>query len=63
MKPILGITMGDPTGIGSEIIVKALENNHIYSISHPIVIGDEKIPTTSIKNNKLFSKIKNNTTR
>lgn len=49
MKPILGITMGNPTGIGSEIIVKALENNHIYSISHPIVIGDEKILQRALK--------------
>jgi 4-hydroxythreonine-4-phosphate dehydrogenase len=25
MKPLIGITMGDPAGIGPEIIVKALK--------------------------------------
>jgi 4-hydroxy-L-threonine phosphate dehydrogenase PdxA len=27
-KPVLGITMGDPFGIGPEIAVKALSNNY-----------------------------------
>ena len=29
-KPILGITMGDPAGIGSEITVKALTHPEVY---------------------------------
>lgn len=43
MKPIIGITMGDASGIGPEIIVKALEHKSIYDICHPVVIGDIKI--------------------
>jgi len=31
-KPIIGITMGDPAGIGAEIIVKALSKKEIYRI-------------------------------
>ncbi len=42
-KPVLGITMGDAAGIGAEIIVKALEDAHIYEISRPVVFGDKKI--------------------
>ncbi|MDR1658576.1 MAG: 4-hydroxythreonine-4-phosphate dehydrogenase PdxA [Deltaproteobacteria bacterium] len=40
MKPIIGITIGDPAGIGPEITVKALSNDRIYDICVPVVIGD-----------------------
>src|SRR5579862_6265825 len=39
-KPIIGITMGDPAGIGAEVIVKALTTASIWEICLPIVIGD-----------------------
>jgi 4-hydroxy-L-threonine phosphate dehydrogenase PdxA len=38
--PRIGITMGDPAGIGAEIIVKALAHDQIYEICRPLVIGD-----------------------
>lgn len=38
--PALGLTMGDPAGIGSEIIVKALLDPQIYTKARPIVFGD-----------------------
>lgn len=41
--PLIGITMGDPVGIGPEIIVKAIEAPDIYSICNPLVIGDKSI--------------------
>ena len=34
------ITMGDPAGVGPEIIVKALSHVEIYQICTPVVIGD-----------------------
>ena len=37
--PAIGITMGDPAGIGPEIIVKALSDPLIYSICRPVVFG------------------------
>jgi 4-hydroxythreonine-4-phosphate dehydrogenase len=40
MLPIIGITMGDPAGIGPEICVKALEDKLVYEICRPIIIGD-----------------------
>ncbi len=40
MKPIIAITMGDPCGIGPEVIVKALRNKALYEGSNPLVIGD-----------------------
>ena len=40
MKPILGITMGDPSGNGPEITIKALMKPEIYERCRPVVIGD-----------------------
>ncbi len=39
-RPIIGITMGDPAGIGPEIAVKALNDPAIHEICRPLVIGD-----------------------
>ena len=38
--PVIGITMGDPSGIGPEIIRKALSDSEIYNICRPVVWGD-----------------------
>jgi 4-phospho-D-threonate 3-dehydrogenase / 4-phospho-D-erythronate 3-dehydrogenase len=40
MKPIVGITIGDPAGIGPEVIVKALASPRVYESCRPLVIGD-----------------------
>jgi 4-hydroxythreonine-4-phosphate dehydrogenase len=39
-KPLIGISMGDPSGIGPEICVKALSDAAIYEICRPVIIGD-----------------------
>lgn len=39
-KPIIAITMGDPSGVGPEVIAKALADPGIRGICRPIVIGD-----------------------
>ena len=39
-KPVLGLTMGDPAGIGSEIIVKSLRDKKLYEKARPVVFGD-----------------------
>lgn len=38
--PILGITMGDPSGNGPEISVKALNDPDIYKRCRPMIVGD-----------------------
>ncbi|MBR6592259.1 MAG: 4-hydroxythreonine-4-phosphate dehydrogenase PdxA [Prevotella sp.] len=43
MQPILAITMGDPAGIGPEIVVKALTIKETYEMCRPIVTGDAKV--------------------
>lgn len=42
-RPRIGITMGDPAGIGPEIILKALSQEAIYRQAIPMVIGDGAI--------------------
>ncbi|HEX2926990.1 MAG TPA: 4-hydroxythreonine-4-phosphate dehydrogenase PdxA [Ruminiclostridium sp.] len=39
-RPLIGIPIGDPAGIGPEIVVKALENTELYKNCRPLVIGD-----------------------
>lgn len=41
--PIVGITMGDPVGIGPEVILLALREPIINQICMPLVIGDVRI--------------------
>jgi 4-phospho-D-threonate 3-dehydrogenase / 4-phospho-D-erythronate 3-dehydrogenase len=41
--PILAITLGDPAGIGPEIILNVLKNPSVFHVCRPIVIGDRRI--------------------
>ena len=47
--PIIGITMGDPTGIGPEIIVKALSMEEPFQACRPIVFGDREVLSRAIE--------------
>ncbi len=46
--PIIGITMGDPTGIGPEIIVKALSTDELFRACRPVVFGDQGVLSRAI---------------
>lgn len=39
-RPIIGISMGDPAGVGPEIIAMALKRPRVHQICRPLVIGD-----------------------
>ncbi len=47
--PVIGITMGDPTGIGPEIIVKALSMKDPFQACQPIVFGDPEVLSRAIR--------------
>ncbi len=47
--PIIGITMGDPTGIGPEIIVKALSTEEPFRACRPVVFGDREVLSRAIQ--------------
>jgi 4-hydroxythreonine-4-phosphate dehydrogenase len=38
-KPIIGITMGDPAGIGPEVVVKAVGDKRVEQSCHPLILG------------------------
>ncbi len=39
-KPAIAISMGDPCGIGPEVVVKALADPRIYAACRPVVVGN-----------------------
>ena len=57
-KPIVGITMGDIAGIGSEIIAKALSLKDLYDICRPLVIGDAEVMRTALAIAKVKLEVK-----
>ena len=52
--PIIGITMGDPAGIGPEIIVKSLIDDKLYGNFVLLVIGDSNCLEQEIKKYNLI---------
>jgi len=51
--PLLGITMGDPAGIGPEVIAKAAADKTLRKMCQPIVIGSLPVMERTIKSLKL----------
>jgi 4-hydroxythreonine-4-phosphate dehydrogenase len=47
--PLIGVTMGDPTGVGPEIIVKALAKEEPFQACRPLVFGDQGVLLKTIK--------------
>jgi 4-hydroxythreonine-4-phosphate dehydrogenase len=39
-RPLIAVTMGDPSGVGPEVIAKALAMPEIQGICRPLVLGD-----------------------
>lgn len=42
-RPLIAITMGDPAGIGPEIVVKALADGDLQALCRPLVVGSPAI--------------------
>lgn len=42
-KPIVAVTMGDPAGIGPEVVLKALSHRAVKKVCHPVIVGDRKV--------------------
>ncbi|MGH7315786.1 MAG: 4-hydroxythreonine-4-phosphate dehydrogenase PdxA [Candidatus Rokuibacteriota bacterium] len=46
--PVLGITMGDPAGVGPEIIAKAIARPEVAASCRPLVIGDRSVMAATL---------------
>lgn len=55
--PVIGITMGDPTGIGPEIIVKALSLKGPFQFCRPVVFGDLEVLLGTIQRQNLSATV------
>jgi len=53
MNNYIGIPMGDPAGVGPEIVVKALSDKKVYDWCKPVIIGDKNILEMAMKICKL----------
>src|SRR3989304_4619053 len=40
MKPVIAVTMGDPSGVGPEILLKALNDARVKKAASVIAVGD-----------------------
>src|SRR6478672_2669547 len=41
--PVIALTMGDPAGIGPEVVLKALADPEIAPLAQWVVVGDRRI--------------------
>jgi 4-hydroxythreonine-4-phosphate dehydrogenase len=47
-RPIIAIPLGDPAGVGPEIVVKALAEESIWAMCCPLVVGDRKVVANAL---------------
>jgi len=52
-KPRIAITMGDPRGIGPEVVAKAFARVHLGKFCTPLVLGDGHILARAVKRMRL----------
>jgi 4-hydroxythreonine-4-phosphate dehydrogenase len=56
-RPILAITMGDPAGIGPEIVVRALADPETYHICRPLLVGDGSVMKATLEGMGMLLKL------
>ena len=56
--PILAITMGDPAGVGPEIIAMSLAQEYPYTICRPVVVGDAAMMELGVASAKVELKVR-----
>ena len=49
MKPMIVVPMGDPAGVGPEIVAKAIADDMIFDLARVIVVGDLGIMTKAVE--------------
>jgi 4-hydroxythreonine-4-phosphate dehydrogenase len=42
-KPLIAITMGDPAGVGPEIIIRTVVHPQILEVCRPLIVGDRQV--------------------
>ncbi|MBM4124737.1 MAG: 4-hydroxythreonine-4-phosphate dehydrogenase PdxA [Nitrospira sp.] len=52
-KPILALTMGDPAGIGPEVIAKVMAGPEIHRLCRPLIIGSQAVMERTVRTLRL----------
>ena len=42
-RPVVGFTMGDPNGIGPEVVLRALLSPVVWDVSLPLLVGSHDV--------------------
>ena len=42
-KPFVAVPIGDPAGVGPEIVVKSVASKEVFDVARTVVIGDAKV--------------------
>ena len=42
-KPVIAIPIGDPAGVGPEIVAKSIASDEVFQIAVCVIVGDRKI--------------------
>jgi 4-hydroxythreonine-4-phosphate dehydrogenase len=58
-KPLILITMGDPAGIGPEIIAKAIDSGELLHLCRPVVVGDAGVMKKLIEEMRYSVSVRN----
>ena len=48
-KPLIAVPLGDPAGIGPEIVAKSIADRELVKIADCIVVGDKKVVENAVK--------------
>ena len=47
-KPLIAVTMGDPAGVGPEIVAMSLASAEVTDVADCIIVGDKKCMENAI---------------
>src|SRR5512147_1260484 len=61
-KPLILITMGDPAGIGPEIIAKSLAGAELFDTCRPVVVGDAGVMKKQVEEMRLAVRVRSTKT-
>ena len=57
-KPLIAVTMGDPAGVGPELVAKVIESEDVRAVCRPVVFGDPDVMQKAVELTKSRLEIK-----
>ena len=48
-KPLIAVPIGDPAGVGPEIVAKSVASEEVFQAANCIVIGDKAVMENAVK--------------